>query len=292
MTASNPPDRRELIVVSGASTGMGAATARELARRGFHVLAGVRRDVDGDALRADGIEPCILDITVESDVAAIADRVARDPLSRPLRALVNNAGIAVNAPVEALPIAEWRRLFDVNLFGHVAMIQALMPALLHSAGTVVNISSIGGKVALPTYPAYAGAKFALEALSDSLRREVNGLGLKVVVVEPGAVKTEMAQRGVATADRLKAGMTTDQLERYGDLIDAMSNLARSFDTDGVPAERAAKVIANAATARRPRTRYTIGRDAAILVRLSRVVSDRSLDRVVRMVLRPHFKANA
>jgi NAD(P)-dependent dehydrogenase (short-subunit alcohol dehydrogenase family) len=292
MPASNPSDRRELIVVTGASTGMGAATARELTRRGFHVLAGVRREIDADALRGEGIEPHILDITVESDVAAIADRVAADPLGRPLRALINNAGIAVNAPVEALPIAEWRRQFEVNLFGHVAMIQALMPSLLRSSGTVVNISSVGGKVALPTYPAYAGTKFALEALSDSMRREVNDLGVKVVVVEPGAVKTEMAQRGVATADRLKAGMTADQLERYGGLIDAMSSLARSFDTDGVPAERAAKVIANAATAPRPRTRYTIGRDAAILLRLSRVVSDRFLDRVVRLILRRHYAANA
>src|SRR6201992_82270 len=292
MTASNSPARRELIVVTGASTGMGAATAKELARRGFHVLAGVRRDVDADALRTEGIEPQILDITVDSDVAAIVDRVARDPLGRPLRALVNNAGISVNAPVEVLPIAEWRRQFEVNLFGHVAMIQALLPSLRRSSGTVVNISSVGGKVALPTYPAYAGTKFALEALSDSMRREVNHLGVKVVVVEPGAVKTEMAQRGVATAERRKAAMTADQLERYGDLIDAMSNLARSCDTDGVPAERAAKVIANAATAPRPRTRYTVGRDAALLARLSPVISDRFLDRVVRLILRPHFKANA
>src|ERR1700741_3504065 len=122
MTASNSPDRRELVVVSGASTGMGAATAKELARKGFHVLAGVRRDIDAVALRAEGIEPHILDITVDSDVAAIADRVAGDSLGRPLRALVNNAGISVNAPVETLPIVEWRRLFEVNLFGHVAMI--------------------------------------------------------------------------------------------------------------------------------------------------------------------------
>lgn len=292
MTASNRPDGRELVVVTGASTGMGAATARELAGRGFHVLAGVRRDIDADALRGEGIEPHILDITVESDVVAIADRVAHDPLGRPLRALINNAGIAVNAPVEALPIDEWRRQFEVNLFGHVAMIQALMPSLLCSSGTVVNISSVGGKVALPTYSAYAGSKFAMEALSDSLRREVKNLGVKVVVVEPGAVKTEMAERGIATADRLKEGMTADQLRRYGDLIAAMSSLARTFDTDGVPAERAAKVIANAAIAPRPRTRYTIGRDAAILLRLSRVVSDRFLDRAVRLILRPHFKAAA
>ena len=194
MTASNSSDRRELIVVTGASTGMGAATARELARRGFHVLAGVRRDIDADALRGDGIEPHILDITVESDVAAIAERVENDPQGLPLRTLINNAGIAINAPVEALPIAEWRWQFEVNLFGHIAMIQALMPSLLRSSGTVVNISSIGGKVALPTYSAYAGSKFAMEALSDSMRREVNRSGVKVVVIEPGAVKTAMAER--------------------------------------------------------------------------------------------------
>lgn len=292
MTPSNPPDRRELVVVSGASTGMGAATAKELARNGFHVLAGVRRVVDADALRAEGIEPHILDITVDSDVAAIADRVARDPLGRPLRALVNNAGISINAPVETLPIAEWRRLFEVNLFGHVAMTQALLPTLLRSAGTVVNISSVGGRVALPTYGAYAGSKFALEAVSDSLRREVSGLGVKVVVVEPGAVKTEMLERGVANADRLKAGMATAQLERYGNLVAAISEQARSFGKDGVSAESAAKVIARAVAAPRPRTRYTIGRDAAVLIRLARVLSDRVLDRVVRLNLRSHYPANA
>src|ERR1700743_2449828 len=118
----------ELIVEPGASTGMGAATAKELARRGFHVLAGVRREADAEALRAHGIEPRILDITVDSDVAAIADRVAADP--RPLRALINNAGIAITAPIEALPLPEWRQQFEVNLFGHVAMIQALLPALV------------------------------------------------------------------------------------------------------------------------------------------------------------------
>ena len=167
----------DLVVVTGASTGIGAATARGLAARGYHVLAGVRRQEDADQLRADGIEPLLLDITVADDVAAIARRVAEDPRSRPLRALVNNAGIAVNAPVETLPMAEWRRQFEVNFFGHVAMTQALLPALLQSSGTVVNISSVGGRVALPTYGAYAGSKFALEAVSDALRREVGHLGV-------------------------------------------------------------------------------------------------------------------
>ncbi|WP_231972174.1 SDR family oxidoreductase [Mycobacterium sp. E3251] len=291
MTSPHSTDRHQLIVVTGASTGMGAATAKLLARNGFHVLAGVRRDVDADALRAERIEPHILDITVESDVAAIAERVANDPLRRPLRALINNAGIAINAPVETLPMAQWRKQFEVNLFGHIAMTQALLPALLRSKGTVVNISSVGGKVVLPTYGAYAGSKFALEAVSDALRREVGDLGIKVVVVEPGAVKTEMAERGIATAEALMTNTTPAQLARYDALAAAVTAQARSFGRDGVSAEHAAKVIVKAATASRPRTRYTIGRDAAILVRISRLVSDRVLDFIVRINLRSFAKGS-
>ncbi|MGA7132345.1 MAG: SDR family oxidoreductase [Mycobacterium sp.] len=288
MNSSNSTDREELIVVTGASTGMGAATVKELARKGFHVLAGVRREADAEALRGlgiEGIEPYILDITVESDIAAIADRVADDPLHRPLRALVNNAGVAINAPVETLPMDEWRRQFEVNLFGHIAMTQALLPALLNNSGTVVNISSVGGKFALPTYGAYAGSKFALEAVSDALRREVSDAGIKVVVIEPGAVKTEMAERGIATAQGLEANMTSAQRERYADITAAVAGQARSFNVTGVSAEHAATVIARAASASHPRTRYTIGRDAAILVRITRVVSDRILDRIIRLNLR-------
>ncbi len=285
MTASNRPDRRQLVVVTGASTGMGAATAQELAGRGYHVLAGVRRDVDADALRADGIEPHILDITDESAVAAIAGRVAED--RRPLRALINNAGIAVNAPVETLPIPEWRNLFEVNLFGHIAMIQALLPALLHSSGTIVNISSVGGKFAMATYGPYASSKFALEAASDSLRREVGPFGVKVVVVEPGAVTTRMAEHAVASADRHGANMTSDQLDRYADLTAAISAQQLSFTKKGMPVERAAKVIAKAASASKPRTRYTIGSEAALLW-LTRVAPDRFLDRMLQLALRPHY----
>jgi NAD(P)-dependent dehydrogenase (short-subunit alcohol dehydrogenase family) len=283
--SSSPPG---LVVVTGASTGIGAATARELTQRGFHVLAGVRRDSDADALRAEGIEPRTLDITKEADIAALAERIARDPEHRPLRALVNNAGIAVNAPVEVLPMTEWHRQFDVNLFGHIAMTQALLPALLESSGSVVNITSVGGKVAMATYGAYAGAKFALEAVSDALRRELAGFGVKVIVIEPGAVITEMAARGVATADRLAADMTPEQHQRYDRLIGAITNQARGFARDGVPAANAARVITDAITSPHPRTRYTIGRDAAIITRLARLAPDRLLDRLLRRNLKPHY----
>ncbi|MFY1672688.1 SDR family NAD(P)-dependent oxidoreductase [Plantactinospora sp. WMMB334] len=278
---------QKMIVVTGASTGIGASTARELARQGFHVLAGVRRDRDADAIRATGIEPVILDITRSEQVAALAARVGRDP--RTLHALVNNAGIQVNAPVEALPMAQWRWVFEVNLFGHVAVTQALLPALLHGKGRVINISSIGGKTAMPTYGAYAGAKFALEAVSDSLRREVAPLGVPVVVVEPGGVRTKMAARGIATANQLAADMTPEQDARYGSLIRAINALMETGTASGVTADAAAQVIAKVVMARRPRTRYTIGCDAALVIRLTRLLSDRMLDRVIAANLRRHHR---
>ncbi|MET1072802.1 MAG: SDR family oxidoreductase [Umezawaea sp.] len=276
--------------MTGASTGMGAAAARELARQGFHVLAGVRRDRDADSIRSAGVEPVILDITEPEHVEALAARIADDP--RDLHALVNNAGIQVNGPVEALPMDQWRWVFEVNLFGHIAVTQALLPALLAGKGRVINISSIGGKVAMATYGAYAGAKFALEAVSDSLRREVAPLGVQVLVVEPGGVRTEMATRGVSTANELAAGMTPAQEDRYGGLVQAINTLMATGTESGLTADAAARVIAKAVTARRPRTRYTIGREAAVITRLTRVLSDRTLDRILAGNLRRHYPAHS
>jgi NAD(P)-dependent dehydrogenase (short-subunit alcohol dehydrogenase family) len=285
MTTS--PDSQELAVVTGASTGIGAATARELARRGFHVLAGVRRDEDADAIRAPGIEPVIIDITNPDHIRALAIRVNDDPQGRAVRALVNNAAIQANVPIEAFAIDEWQRMFEVNLFGHVAVTQALLPALFRSRGRVVNISSVGGKVAMATYGPYAGTKFALEAVSDSLRRELAPFGVQVVVVEPGAVRTEMLGRAIAGANELVSAMTPDQSQRYGGLVQAVNTQAMSSTKSGLPADAAAEVIAQAITARKPRTRYTVGREAA-LVRVVRFLPDRTLDRILAAALRPHY----
>jgi NAD(P)-dependent dehydrogenase (short-subunit alcohol dehydrogenase family) len=278
----------ELVLISGASTGMGAATARELASRGYHVLAGVRRAADADALRATNLEPVILDITDPHQIEAVAGRVAADPARRPLRAVINNAGIAINAPVELLSMEEWRRQFEVNFFGHIAVTKAFLPALHASSGRVVNISSIGGKIAMPTYGAYAGAKFAMEAMSDALRRELAPHGVQVVVVEPGGVRTEMTGHGIERANDTLASMSPAERGRYGPLLQAIINQATAFTTSGLPSEAAGRIIADATTVRRPRSRYTIGRDAAILTRLSRILSDRVLDRILAANLRPHF----
>ena len=282
------PEIQEIAIITGASSGIGAAAAHELARRGFHVLAGVRRDRDADAIRGPGIEPLIIDITNPDHIRALATRVDGDPKGRAVRALVNNAAVAVNAPVEVFGIDEWRHLFEVNLFGHIAITQTLLPALIRSKGRVINISSVGGRIAMATYGPYAGAKFALEAVSDSLRREIAPFGVQVVVVEPGAVRTEMAGRAIAAAHELASTMTPEQSQRYGELVQAINVQTASFTKSGLPADAAAKVIAKAVTARKPRTRYTIGHDAALLTLLARILPDRILDRIFAGALRPHF----
>ena len=278
----------QLVVVTGSSTGIGLATASRLASAGFHVLAGVRRRADAERVSGLRIEPVILDVTDEQHLARLRERVENDPSGKPLRAVVNNAGIAINAPVEALSLADWRRQFEVAVFGQVAVIQALLPSLLSSRGRVVNIGSVGSRVAMPSFGAYSGAKYAMDAVSDALRREVASLGVKVVMVTPGAVKTSLTERGLEEADRAAAAMTEQQRSRYGPLLRAYRETVQGWARDGAEPAAVAAVVETAITAGRPRTRYTVGRDAGFMVPVSRLVPDRLLDQMVlgRMKL-PH-----
>ncbi|MGK5683650.1 SDR family NAD(P)-dependent oxidoreductase [Actinoplanes sp. URMC 104] len=279
---------QELVVVTGASAGLGAATAQELARRGFHVLAGVRREADADAVRADRIEPVMLDVTDAEHIEALAARVAGDPRRRPLRAVVNNAGTGAFGAVETVPIGELRHAYDVNVFGPIAVTQALLPALRRGAGRVVTISSVAGKVALPGWSPYAGTKFALEAVHDSLRREVTRSGVRVIVVEPGYIRTGSLDRGVTSLDRRAAGLAPELRELYGDLTQAVGAQLAAATAGATPPPVAARVIARAVTDRRPRARYTVGRDGALFTFLPRIVPDRLLDRLLAAGLRPYF----
>lgn len=270
----------ELVVVTGASSGIGRAAAEQLAAAGFHVLAGVRNDNDAAAVSSDQVEAVRLDITDEEQVAALVRRVQSDPQARPLRAVVNNAGIAVAAPVEVIPLADWRRQFEANFFGHVGVIQALLPALLSSRGRVINISSIGGLVAGPTYGAYSASKFAMEAMSDALRREVQRFGVDVVLVEPGAIATPIWEKGLNAAATLQSAMSDEQRRRYGKINARAFQRAREATANGVAPEKVAEVITKAITVPRPRTRYLVGRDAKITARLAALLPDRVMDRMI------------
>ena len=280
--------RNEIVVVTGTSTGIGNATAKELARSGFYVLAGVRHDTDADAIRGKNIEPVMLDIINEAHIANLVKRINDDPEERPLRALVNNAAIEINAPLEVLPLSEWRRQFEVNVFGQVAMIQALLPALFESRGTIVNISSIGGKAAMAGYGPYASTKFALEGLSDALRRELDPFGVNVIVIEPGGVVSPMSAQVRIKAEKITNEMTPEHRIRYSGLMHAMVSLAESYIKNAVPAEKAGQIIADTITSKRPRTRYTIGRDAAMVRFMNWILPDRMLDKLIARSNKAHY----
>ena len=272
---------QELVVVTGTSSGIGRATAEQLATEGFHVLAGVRRQEDADKIKRKNIEPVIVDVTNINTLKALAERVEQDPLGRPLRAVVNNAGIAVNAPLEMVPLDEFRRQIEVSVIGQVAVIQALTPALLNSGGRVVNIGSLGGKVSMPGFGIYSAAKYAMEAINDSLRREMSSFGLKVIMITPGGVSTGLSEQGITTAERLAKLMTPDQHRRHDRLFDAVKAQAETWATDGIRPEKVAAVVSRAIHVSKPRTRYTVGRDSALLTRLVRILPDKLLDRMLR-----------
>jgi NAD(P)-dependent dehydrogenase (short-subunit alcohol dehydrogenase family) len=248
-------------LVTGASSGIGQACAARLARTGWRVLAGVRRE--GTA--PEGTEELLLDVTKPPELELDG-----------LDGLVNNAGIAVAGPIEFLSAEELRRQLEVNVVGQLQMVQLALPALRRSRGRIVNIGSISGRSALPFLGAYAMSKFALEAMSDSLRIELRPWGIHVAIVEPGTIKTPMWTRE-------RPDPPAEALSLYGDRIAAFRDFALKRSAGGAPAEAVAKVVEEALTAERPRARYLVGRDARLRAGVERL-PDRIRDRVYKRVL--------
>jgi NAD(P)-dependent dehydrogenase (short-subunit alcohol dehydrogenase family) len=273
-------------VVTGASTGIGEAAALQLRELGFDVYAGVRSDADAERLRAAGLRPLRLDVTDHDGIAAAAEEVRDAVGPAGVAGLVNNAGIAVSGPVEFVPADDWRRQLEVNLIGQIATIQRFLPLVRAARGRVVNVSSIGGRIALPLAGPYAASKFALEAVSDSLRRELRGQGVEVSLIEPGGVKTPIWRKGLAAADELQAGMPPEADALYGGLVDAMRRQVDVIANDtGIEPRAVADAIAHALTARRPRTRYLVGRDAKLRWAIAKRLPDRAFDALVARTLR-------
>ncbi|CAN5664762.1 SDR family oxidoreductase [soil metagenome] len=265
-------DAKPAVLVTGASKGIGEACALRLARDGFRVYAGVRREADGDALirsGGDGIVPVSLDVTDEAAIAAVARRIDEETGQRGLQALVNNAGIAIAGPLEFLPIDELRRQLEVNVIGQIAVTQACLPLLRrsrasssgdHRAGRIVFMSSVSGRSALPFTGAYAASKFALEAAADSMRVELRPSGITVSLVEPGVIATPIWDTAREAGYRNIERMPPQAQEYYGRELKAIDERAKR-GMKGLPPEKVADAVAHALMARRPRTRYVVGRDA-------------------------------
>lgn len=274
---------KQAVMITGASTGIGEATALLLAREGFVVFAGVRQNADGERLTAQNpsIRPVIVDVTLPDTIAAAAQLVAESGV--PLRGLVNNAGIALAGPLEFLPVEHLRRQFDVNVFGHVAVSQAFLPALRKTKGRIVFVGSIAGLLATPFVGPYSASKFALEAVADVFRLELAPAGIAVSLLEPGAVKTPIWAKGRAGGDTLAKRLGPQAMERYGDAMTRLIELTAVQERDGMPAEVCARAILHALTARRPRARYLLGGPAR-MQRLISYLPERARDAIVRKVM--------
>lgn len=269
------------VLVTGASTGIGHATATHLRSRGWHVLAGVRRQQDGESLAAQGIEVVLLDVTDEASIAAAAKQVGE----RPLHGLVNNAGVAIGGPLEFLPVERLRQQLEVNVVGLVAVTQALLPALRRGTGRIVNIGSVGGRVASPFIAPYNASKHAVEAITDSLRQELAPWGMHVVVVEPGSVSTPIWAKGVEQVKEARETLPEEAVERYGAEMAAFDKIMQRMDRMGIPPVKVAQVVEKALTSSRPRPRYLVGPDAHVQVGLKTLLPTRVLDAATRKIMR-------
>jgi NAD(P)-dependent dehydrogenase (short-subunit alcohol dehydrogenase family) len=269
------------VVVTGASKGIGAAAVRRLVADGFRVVAGVRRDEDAKALGdelGDLVVPALLDVT-DPDAVTTAAELVSEVGGGTLAGLVNNAGIAVAAPLEFLPPAELRRQLEVNVVGQHAVTKALVPMLRRGHGRIVNIGSIGDRIVSPMTGPYHVSKFALRAWNDTLRLELAPWDVKVVLVEPGAVATPIWETSIAAAERLQQALPAGVEELYGRAIAAARAGALRNAARGMPPDQVAAVVARALTARRPRTRYLVGTDARVAAMVARL-PDRVRDRLL------------
>ncbi len=270
-------------LVTGASTGIGAACVEYLLERGHRVFGSVRQQADADALRDrthGKAEALLLDVTDEDAIHRAAERLTTTLGEQGLDGLVNNAGIAVAGPLEFVAIHDWRRQLEVNVIGHVAVTQAFLPLLRKARGRIVFMGSVSGRMAVPFLGPYAASKYALEAITDALRRELRPWGMHVAVIEPGVVKTPIWDKSVQAGNEFAASLPPTGRALYGDMLASMKAMISKLARRGAPPVAVAKAVAHALTSTRPKTRYVVGTDAKIQARLLPLIPDRIADALI------------
>lgn len=264
-----PPSGDGSVLVTGASSGIGEATVSALIGCGFHVWATVRREVDEERLVAthgDRVTVRRCDITDPDQVTTLGTEVVASGLV----GLVSNAGIAVPAPLEYLPLDHFHHQLDVNLVGQLAVVQAVLPALRRTRGRVVVVGSIGDRIATPMLGAYNASKFGLLGLTDSLRAEIAPTGVRVVLIEPGVISTRIWNSGRVRGEELLAASPPEATRLYRSQIDRIRADADRAEGRGLPPSAVASVITKAMTSGNPRPRYLVGRDAQIAALIARL----------------------
>jgi NAD(P)-dependent dehydrogenase (short-subunit alcohol dehydrogenase family) len=267
-------------VVTGASSGIGRSTSLLLARRGFRVFAGVRTEWDAESLRAEGgirLVPIELDVTHSSSIAAAVELIDEHLGGQGLDGLVNNAGIGIAVPIEGVATDVLRHHFEVDVFGQIAVTQAFLPLIRRARGRIVNMGSVGGHLAIPFGGVLCGCKSAFGSLSDALRMELHPFGIRVSVIEPGSIHTPAVEKTLGDVEGAIAALPPATARRYGPLLRKVARRAYEREKGGSSPDVVARVVYRALTARRPRIRYHVGKDARLLAALPRLLPDRVLD---------------
>jgi NAD(P)-dependent dehydrogenase (short-subunit alcohol dehydrogenase family) len=274
------PTRSPAVLITGTSTGIGAACALDLDRRGYHVFAGVRKPADGEKLcmqASERLRPVILDVTDAATIRAAVDLVSEFVGETGLAGLVNNAGILVPGPLELVPTSRFREQLEVNVLGTHAVTQAFLPLVRAARGRIVIIGSISGKVAPPYLGAYAASKHALEALCDALRIELRKWGITVSIIEPDSVATPIWDKLVATVGQLEHHLSDATLQLYQQDLREIRKASYRLDKTAMPVDRVVAAVQHALSARRPKTRYPIGIRTRLAMWGSAMLPDRIRD---------------
>lgn len=269
------------VVITGASSGIGEAVALRMAKAGWRVFAGVRKPADGErvAAKAGGgrIEPLLVDVGDQASIDAAVETVTAALGTAGLDGLVNNAGIAVGGPVEYVPVEEWRHQLDINVIGQIACTQGFLPLVRQARGRILFTGSIGGRLSGPLLAPYSASKHAIAAIAEAMRHELAPAGIKTVLIEPGAVKTEIWAKGQDAVAALESTFPPIAIERYATFIDAMRKALAANDDKGIPADACAAYYERALTTAHPRARYLVGTDAKAGGVLARFLPDRLRD---------------
>lgn len=273
-------DKSSAVLITGCSSGIGAATAEELATHGFTVYATARKPETLQKLAELGCRTMALDVTDETSMAAAVAEVERE--SGPIGALINNAGYSQSGAVESIPLEEIRRQFETNVFGLIRMSQLVLPGMRKAGrGRIVNIGSMGGKLTFPGGGIYHATKYALEAISDAMRFEVRGFGVDIVLIEPGLIRTEFAHAATASMDSIDAASPYTYFNAK--LADTMAGVYNGpiGQALGGDSGAVAKTIRRALDAKRPRARYTVTASAKLGIAQHAVTPDRVWDLAMR-----------
>lgn len=279
------------VVITGASTGIGAACALHLDRLGFKVFAGVRNPEDGLALQkasSERLVPIELDVTDISTIQNSRALVSKKTGESGLFGLVNNAGIAVVGPLEAVPLEDLRHQLEVNVIGQVAVTQTFLPLIRQARGRIINMGSIAGLTTIPLMGPYSASKFALEAMTDALRLEVQQWGIHVSIIEPGAIATPIWNKSTIDADMRESAISEELRSLYKPIVAAVRKIVGEASKRAVSSDTVARVVETALTASTPRTRYLVGSDAKLRAFMAKLLSDRASDRLLGWILKlPH-----